>query len=107
MLVINIGLFILQLGLQIFYIFIFKEINSAVFIVAIARISIGIFLKLLFMFLTQEFGKSVNVKVFVQGNGDQLILGTDENEKILFQFTIENSKKTRVESDYEVLDKLS
>ena len=64
MLIINIGLYLLQLGVQIFYIKIFSDITAAVFVVGITRVSIGIFLKLLFMFLAQEFGRNVTVKMF-------------------------------------------
>ena len=89
MLVVNISIFSLVLLSQIFYWLTFGD-SSLVFTISFIASSFSrLFLKVVFLYLVEKFGRELNVKSTVLSTGKVWILGCDTDGNEVFSYWID------------------
>lgn len=89
MLALNISLFTLILLSQIFYWCTFGDTNIEFFISFIASNFSRLFIKIVFLYLVEAFGRELTVRSTVLAQGTVLIIGCDADGKELFSYAID------------------
>jgi hypothetical protein len=74
--------------LQIFYISSWQLKQGAIVTVEVCNIIVELAEKFVFLFLVKQFGTHMTVKTFILGNGDLVVVGTDDMDRQVFSFGV-------------------